>query len=377
MDLTQFIAKENEYSFIAKSNYMTTINNWLKNFRREALRGTAPEPFVLIVGEIGVGKEGLARMIHQGSRRCKNPWLVLNCALTADEALLEKELFGESTFAFNQKCIINGIFDLAKGGTVYLEKIDLLPPLLQNKLLQVIKSGKYRRIGGEEDLVFDVRLISESDQNLKTNDSHHLTQKPFSEDLRNLLSVVTLEIPPLRNRPEDILPMARYFAKINFKHEGKQFQGFTAETEKSLTSYPWPGNTHELIYLIKRSALLSGNESTATLEPLGIAPVELDTVRGGPGEPSSFPPSREEHSLDKTDKTGSYALLKRQWCDSFEQNYLTHILRRHKGNVSSAAREAKLDRSNFLRLMRRHGIKSDDYRSNTSETRHSTLLKVA
>ncbi|MEO5969332.1 MAG: sigma 54-interacting transcriptional regulator, partial [Bdellovibrionia bacterium] len=340
MDLTQFIYKEDEYCFTAKSESIATINNCLKNLRREALRGTAPEPHVLILGEIGVGKESLARMIHQGSRRSKNAWLVLNCALTKDEMTLEKEIFGEEKFAFNQKCILNGIFDLAQGGTVFLEKIEHLSPTLQNKLLTVLKDGKYRRVGGTEDLTFDIRLVSETDQNLKGTPSLPISKNTFSETLYQQLSGLTLEIPPLRNRPEDILPMANYFAELHFKNEGKQFPGFSPETEKTLSAYSWPGNTHELLYLIKRSALLSNSNTALILDPLNTSPLETLTTR-----------NRDNPIENRSSEEGqTYTRLKKQWCNSFERSYLTKTLSRHKGNVSAAAREAKLDRSNFLRL---------------------------
>ena len=367
MDLTQFIYKEDEYFFAAKSESITSINNSLKNLRREALRGTTPEPFVLILGEIGVGKGSLARMICQGSRRAKNPWLVLNCALTQDEPTLEKELFGEEKFAFNQKCIVNGILDIAKGGTVFLEKIDYLSTAMQDKLFQAINAGTYRRIGGTEDLVFDVRLISETDQDLKGKSSPNTPQNIFSKSLYQLLSGITLEIPPLRDRPEDILPMANYFADLHFKNEGKRFQGFTAETERAFKSYSWPGNTHELIYVIKRSALLSNTNIAVTLEPSGNSPLEAITTHNAEVSMAQQPSGEVQ----------TYTRLKKQWCDAFERKYLTNTLSRHKGNVSAAAREAKLDRSNFLRLMRRHNMKADEYRSNELETDDLTLLRAA
>jgi DNA-binding NtrC family response regulator len=366
MDLTQFMNKEDEYLFNSKFESIVVINNYLKDLRREALRGSSPEPSVLLLGEIGVGKESLARMICQGSRRSKNPWLVLNCAITKDDTALEKELFGEEKFVFNQQCILNGLFDFAKGGTLFLEKIERLSPTIQNKLTKTINTGKFSRVGGTEELQFDVRLISEMNQNLDT----HSSDNTLSKSLYKLLSGVTLEIPPLRTRPEDILPMAHYFAELHFKYEGKEFRGFTPETEKALISYSWPGNTHELIYLIKRSALLSKPNLPVALESINSSTTSpLETFTSNVSEISVGQESNAE--------TNTYTRLKKQWCNSFEKNYLASALGRHNGNVSAAAREAKLDRSNFLRLMRRHNMKANDYRSGKPVTRNLSLLRAA
>ena len=151
-------------------------------------------------------------MVHQGSRREKAPLFTLNCALFDDESFLEKKLFGEEENLFHQKVITPGFFDLTKGGTLFIEQIDKIPLSIQDKIFQAITTKKYCRVGSSEHLELDVRFISESNLILKDETN----QGTFLKSLYQTLSTLILEIPALRNRREDILPMATFFAKPQF-----------------------------------------------------------------------------------------------------------------------------------------------------------------
>src|SRR6185295_15807448 len=183
----------------------------------------------------------------------------------------------------------------------------------------------------------------------------------FRDDLYHRLSRVVVEIPALRDRIEDVVPMAQQFAEKSFKSRGKNFAGFAPEAEAWMKSYSWPGNVRELMNVIERTALVwhsSGRVGTKDL--------------GGGGSNGAAPASNGSRKLELVSSTASinpadvgsigYTELKRKWSEAFEKEFLIASLSKHGGNVSAAARESKLDRSNFLRLLRRHGLKAQEYR---------------
>jgi DNA-binding NtrC family response regulator len=343
---------EDKYWYVSKSPAMGKVNEWLTVLRRESLRGDAEEPTVLIVGESGTGKEGLARMVHAGSRRGKGPWVAVNCA-NFNEQLLESELFGHERGAFTGATNLKkGLFEIARGGTLFLDEIGEMDPKLQAKLLRVLQEKVFRRVGGTADLESDVRVVAATNRNLP----ERVKGGQFREDLYHRLSRVVVDVPALRERIEDLVPMATEFAARAFRSRGKSFDGFTPEAQSSIRGYGWPGNVRELLNVVERAALLWSGHGM-------VGPRELGVPGGAGGDaPRTRVLDGGAHTHTHTPGPGGYMELKKLWSDAFEKEYLLSALQRHGGNVSAAAREARIDRSNFLRLLRRHELKAQGFR---------------
>ncbi|MBE0557300.1 MAG: sigma-54-dependent Fis family transcriptional regulator [Proteobacteria bacterium] len=207
---------------------------------------------VLILGESGTGKELVARAIHMNSARIAMPFMVINCG-GIPENLLESELFGyikgSFTGAYTDK---SGLFEMARGGTVFLDEIGELPPLLQVKLLRVVQEKTFRRIGGADDIHVDVRIISATNQNLADN----VKTGSFREDLFYRLNVIPLHLPALRERREDIPALTRHFIAKYSREFGKEIKTISAYALELLMQYPFPGNIRELENIIERSVAL-------------------------------------------------------------------------------------------------------------------------
>src|SRR6185295_4606320 len=210
------------------------------------------ETRVLITGESGVGKEVVADVIHAWSRRAKGPLVKINCA-AIPENLLESELFGHEKGSFTgavQQRI--GRFEEANGGTILLDEIGELPMPLQAKLLRVIHDGTFRRIGSTRDVRTDARVLAATNRDLEVE----IAAGKFREDLFYRLNVIEIHVPPLRERPEDILPLATHFIGLFSRQKPR----FSATVVTGLTHYRWPGNVRELRNAMERSALLSRGE---------------------------------------------------------------------------------------------------------------------
>ncbi len=229
---------------------------------------------VLIEGESGVGKDVVANLIHSSSARRDEPFLEVNCA-AVPEKLLESELFGHEKGAFtdavNQK---SGLLELAHKGTLFLDEIGEMSIPLQVKLLRILEKQTFRRVGGEKDISVDVRIISATNRDLATM----VADGRFREDLYYRLKVVPLYLPPLRERVEDILPLAEHFLRHFCKRFSKGFRRFTASGEAALTAHDWPGNIRELRNVLERACLLEDGEELDAVQmgldaPGGIRPV--------------------------------------------------------------------------------------------------------
>jgi len=207
---------------------------------------------VLIQGESGTGKEHVANLIHELSPRAEKPFLEINCAAIPKE-LLESELFGYEKGAFtdasSQK---QGLLEMADGGTLFLDEVGEMSLQIQVKLLRVLERMTFKRVGGTKDIKVSVRVISATNQDLEKM----CAEKLFREDLYYRLRVVPIRVPALRERVEDILPLAKHFLFEFSKQFGKNFQGFSPEAERTLLEYPWPGNIRELKNLTERTVLL-------------------------------------------------------------------------------------------------------------------------
>ena len=207
---------------------------------------------VLIQGESGTGKELIARAIHQNSNRKDEAFIPINCG-ALPENLLESELFGHMKGAFtgahqNKK----GLFEEADGGTLFLDEIGEMSPLTQVKLLRVLQDQEVRRVGANTGVKVDVRIVAATNQNLMTN----IESGAFREDLYYRLQVIVIHLPPLRERPEEVLPIATHYLQNYAQKFHKPLNGFTPEAERALTEYSWPGNIRELINAVERSAIL-------------------------------------------------------------------------------------------------------------------------
>ena len=211
---------------------------------------------VLLTGESGTGKERVAQAIHESSNRRDGPFVKLHCAALA-ETLLESELFGHEKGAFTGANVRReGRFRLAHGGTLFLDEISEISPAIQVKLLRVLQEREFERVGGNETLKVDVRIIAATNRDL----AQMVREGRFREDLYYRLNVVSLRLPPLRERREDITLLAEFFLRRFARESGKSLMGFTAEALQTLITYPWPGNVRELENAVERAVVLaSGN----------------------------------------------------------------------------------------------------------------------
>jgi two-component system response regulator HydG len=208
---------------------------------------------ILIQGESGTGKELVARTIHERSARRNGPFVAVNCA-ALPETLLESELFGYEKGAFTGAAgRKEGRFDLANGGTLFLDEVADLSLVTQPKILRVLQEGEFERLGGTRTLQVDVRILAATNQDL----SEMVKDKRFREDLYYRLNVITVRVPPLRERPEDIRVLAQHYLRVYSAKNGRKLDGFTAEALERLEAYAWPGNVRELENLVERSVLLA------------------------------------------------------------------------------------------------------------------------
>ncbi|NKE73735.1 sigma-54-dependent transcriptional regulator [Candidatus Manganitrophus noduliformans] len=252
-------------ALIGKSPPMRSLKNRIEQIidsERKLTEGDPPA--VLITGETGTGKELAARALHYNGPRKNGPFIEINCASIPTQ-LLEAELFGYERGAFTdakEKKI--GLFQAAEGGTLFLDEIGEIEISLQAKLLKALEDKVIRRIGNIREQKVDVRIITATNQSLEES----VRQGRFRPDLFFRLRIIHLELPPLRSRGSDILPLANHFLKIHSRRYGKQGMRFSPEAEKALLDYSWPGNVRELRNMIEQTVLLSKQE---TIEPDQLA----------------------------------------------------------------------------------------------------------
>jgi len=282
-----------------------------------------PDTTVLITGESGVGKEVIARYLHRLSPRAEKRFVAINCA-AIPQNLIESELFGHEKGAFTGAVKRKkGIFEAAQGGTVFLDEIGDLPLEAQAKLLRVLQEKRVQRVGGTEEIPVDVRIVAATHQDLEALVSQGL----FREDLFYRLNVFPISIPPLRERPEDIVPLAEHFICkfLNRKPEGPLL---TPGAEKLLKRYSFPGNVRELANAIERALILSGGELPLTADHLGF-------LEPRPKEKNPFVLPPEGLKLEE-----------------LEKELIRQALERTGGNQSAAARLLGLTRSKFRTRMK-------------------------
>src|SRR5271165_4282967 len=213
---------------------------------------TSEATTILIQGESGTGKDLIAKAMHYQSRRQEKPFVAINCS-AIPETLMEAELFGHERGAFTDaKAMKKGLFEMADGGTLFLDEIGELSPLLQAKLLRVLEDQVIRRVGGVRDIQVDVRVIAASNRDLERG----VRESTFRQDLYYRLAIISIFLPPMRERKEDIQPLVEYFIDRYNRKFRKSVQGITDETRKLLLKYDWPGNVRELKNAVERAMIL-------------------------------------------------------------------------------------------------------------------------
>ncbi|HEX9653764.1 MAG TPA: sigma-54 dependent transcriptional regulator [bacterium] len=291
-----------------------------------------PKTSVLIQGESGTGKELVANAIHNWSSRAEKPLIKINCS-AIPENLMESELFGHEKGAFTDaKSLKKGMFEMANDGTIFLDEISSMQMSLQPKLLRVLETQSFRRIGGTSDITIDVRIIAATNRNLEDC----VEQQTFREDLYYRLKVMVLNITPLRERLEDVLPLAILFIERNNKEFGKEITAISEEARKRLLNYRWPGNVRELKNVIERAVILS-SDNQLQAEHLSIELQQGHSRIALSKEFSSF--SGDGESLEE-----------------MEKHHILNILKKYKGNKSKTARILNISRSTLREKMKNYGL---------------------
>jgi Nif-specific regulatory protein len=288
---------------------------------------------VLIQGESGTGKELIAHALHFNSCRRDKPFIPVNCA-ALPENLLESELFGHVRGAFTGAIKDKtGWFERADGGTIFLDEIGDMSPALQVKLLRVLQTGEYTKVGSTEIFHCDVRVIAATNKNL----SELIKAGDFREDVYYRLAVMEIELPPLRERDSDILILAHHFLNKYNKICGRNVFGLTAKAESLLMNYDFPGNVRELENAIQRAVTLAESNKI---------------------EPHNLPPriSSAANSTHTIEIGLPLAETKRRAADKAEGAFILACLRQSNGHITNAAKIAGLDAGNFHRIMKKHGI---------------------
>jgi two-component system response regulator GlrR len=285
---------------------------------------------VLLTGESGTGKELLAKAIHRASARRDKAFVAINCS-AMPENLLESELFGHEKGAFTGAHRSHkGLFQAADGGTLLLDEIGDMPMRLQIKLLRVLQEAQVRPVGSTEALPVDTRVISATHQNL----GDLMMARTFREDLYYRLNVVNIQLPPLRNRREDIPLLVEHFLVEIADETGQERKVYAPEAVECLVAADWPGNVRQLYNVVRQNVALS---------PARI--ISAEQARSSLGEQTtsslpSFSEAREE----------------------FTRNYLSQLLQITGGNVSQASRLAKRNRTDFYKLLGRHQLNPDHFK---------------
>jgi len=298
-------------------------SNRMAELLAEARMVAKSDASVLLRGDSGAGKELLARAIHKASARADKPFVAVNCG-AIPEALLESELFGHMKGAFTDAHANHkGLFQQADGGTLLLDEIGDMPPALQVKLLRVLQERAVRPLGASQSIQVDVRIVSATHRDLDAA----MEAGQFREDLYYRLNVVTLTLPPLSARREDIPLLANHFLQRLSTKYGKRLSGFAPEALKALTTAAWPGNVRQLFNVVEQVCALS----SSPLIPLALVQRALRV------------PSVEVQT---------YAEAKQR----FERDYLVGLLKLTDGNVADAARLADRNRTEFYRLLQKHEL---------------------
>jgi DNA-binding NtrC family response regulator len=297
-------------------------------------KAASSDATILLEGETGTGKEVSAEAIHRGSPRRDKPFLVVDCGAMPPN-LLESELFGHERGAFTGAVSSRqGVFEAANGGTVFLDEIGELSIDLQPKLLRVLERREVRRVGTNNHLPVNVRLIAATNRSLREQVAAH----KFRSDLYYRLAVVEVKLPPLRERPGDLPPLVDHIVRnLSSVDEAALTTVSSAQFLGALAQHNWPGNIRELRNYLERCVALHDFAPPRSSTPAGVA------APGPEGAVNIGQPLRE---------------AREGWVSAFERRYLEELLRQHENRVSAAARAAGVDRIYFYRLLWKHGLRT-------------------
>lgn len=283
------------------------------------------ETSILITGESGTGKELVARSLHARSRRSEKPFVPVNCAALPD-TLLESELFGHAKGAFTDaRSDRKGLFAQAEGGTLFLDEIGEMPLAMQPKLLRALEESRVRPVGSDQEVPFDVRIVTATNRDLETA----VEESRFREDLFFRINVIQLDMPPLRSRGTDVLLLAQHYLEAFATRAAKEVEGLSDAVAERLLNYSWPGNVRELRNVIERAVALTRYNKLAVEDlPEKIREYRSSQVFIGGEDPSELVPVEE-----------------------VERRYIEHVLRAVDGNKTVAARILGLDRKTLYRKL--------------------------
>ena len=307
---------------------------------------------LLLLGETGVGKERLARAIHAEGPRGQGPFVTVNCG-GLPETLLESELFGHEEGAFTGATRSRrGMFELAHRGTILLDEVGEMPYHLQVKLLRALQEHEIQRVGGECAILVDVRVMAATNRDLAAE----VEAGRFRKDLYYRLGVVTLTIPPLRERREDIPALIDSYLDYLCPRIGRPGIGITDEARQALCLYSWPGNVRELINVLERAILLGSGDAVASDDlPQSIS--RLSPPAGEPGDLARAGPALRRGWIEEPLRE-----VRRRVVGDFERAYLAEMLRATEGRVGEAARRAGIDPRSLYGKMKRCGLCKEDFR---------------
>jgi DNA-binding NtrC family response regulator len=355
-DLEQRIEQRERFGELVGSNPR------MREVYRVALGVASTSSAVMIVGESGTGKELVARAVHQHGPRSGRPFVAVNCGAIPAE-LVEGELFGHARGAVaGATAERGGLVEAADKGTLFLDEVGSLPLPVQVRVLRLLQEGETSRVGASGSRSIDVRVIAATDVDLKSR----VSSGGFREDLFYRLNVIPIRLPALRQRRDDIPLLGHYFVQKYAKRSGRDVKRISVEAMRVLREYRWPGNVRELENCIERAVVLSRSD---TIFP-GDLPFPSGNGGRSPGRPDDAEAAAADGQADADGHGGDgspsiavasgwedlpYGDAKEQVLEAFHHAYLGSLLTRTGGNVSEAARQAGLDRSNFRRVLKRYG----------------------
>lgn len=293
---------------------------------------------VLIIGETGTGKELVARSVHDLSDRHAGPFVPVDCG-AIPESLLESEFFGYEKGAFTgAERQRTGLLEMANGGTFFLDELGDLPVVLQAKLLRTLQERKLRRVGGNDEVDVDVRIVAATSRDL----DRMVKERTFREDLFYRINVVRIDLPPLRERGDDLGLLAEWMVEKISRENAAPVPAISTEAWSILSRYNWPGNVRELQNVIRRALVLSDNEVIGP-EDLPVPLVAAASARQG-------------------QRARGFFELRNEHLARFEREYFESLLERNSGNCKEAAKEARLPRGTLYRILKNHNIEPEDFR---------------
>jgi DNA-binding NtrC family response regulator len=347
VDLLRVPAQPRLTDFISESPTM-------RAFMGTVQRLLQSDTSLLILGETGVGKERLARAIHAEGPRSSGPFVAVNCG-ALPEALLESELFGHEEGAFTGATRSRrGAFELAHSGVIFLDEVGDMPLHLQVKLLRVLQEHEVRRVGAENGFAVDLRVMAASNRDLEAE----VEAGRFRRDLYYRLSVVTLAIPPLRDRREDIVPLAESYVDYLRPRIGSDVSGMGAEALAAMEEYDWPGNVRELINVVERAMLLCEGGQIGC----GDLPVAIAKNTAVPAAARSRGDAAALAGLSPELLRRPLREVRAEIVERFERAYITAMLRETGGRVGETAQRAGIEARSLYDKMNQYGFRKENFR---------------